>query len=703
VATLAGTAEIARAGSLLTRGGEEPAIAWQTLPRRDDRGQVTGAMMVGTDHRTADEALRSSDARYRLLVDHAPVSFYVHDGTTIMFANRAFAKLLGYSAPLELVGQPLFVLLHPDDRGWIQGRIERLRAEAGDGFNAPVLGRLLGADGSVVHVEVVAAPTEFEGRPSILVVALDVTDRQRAEQALRRSEAQLSKAQRVAKLGSWESDLVDHRLQWSDELYRIFELDGERVPARRDTWLAVVHPEDRDAVIAAYEMSLKTRMPAAFTYRLRLPDGRIKHLHQHTETEYDGAGQPIRSLGTVQDVTEQENAAADRQLLETQLHHAQRMDALGTLAAGIAHDFNNILTAITANVSFALRKVGPSDAARESLDAISIAGARAAELVRQILTVGRRQPHQMRVVAIPAIICEALKLLRATIPTAVAIITDIAADTPCISADATQLHQVLMNLFTNSWQAMNGRAGTIHIRTSHVTLDADAARVDPELRPGRYALITVGDTGSGMDAPTLERIFDPFFTTKPVGEGSGLGLSVVHGIVKGHGGVVRATSSPGHGTTFQLYFPAVERSVEERPRSTTQPVARSEHQRRVLLVDDEAAIVRVFTRELTELGFQVSGFTRPREALEVIRSSDVPFDVVVTDQRMPELSGFDLAREIRQIGRDVPILLMSGHLSDELLGEGTALGISRFVGKPCSIDEIAALLEELVATRTAHR
>jgi len=657
-----------------------------------------------------DDALHASEARYRLLVDHAPVSFYVHDGETILFANRAFARLLGYRAPQELVGQSLFALLHPDDHGWVKARIERLRTQASDGFNAPVLGRLLRTDGSVVHVEVVAAPTELDGRPAIQVVALDVTDRERAEQAvrdrdaaLRRSEAQLIRAQRVAKLGSWESDLVDHRLQWSDELYRIFELDRDRAPARRETWLAVVHPEDRDAVITAYETSVRTRTPAVLTYRLLLPDGRIKHLHQHVETEYDEAGQPVRSIGTVQDVTEREQAAAERVLLETQLRHAQRMDALGTLAAGIAHDFNNILTAIMANAAFALRDLDPSHRARESLAAISIAGSRAADLVRQILTVGRRQPPQMYVVEIPAILGEALKLLRATIPTDVEITTDIAVDTPCISADATQLHQVLMNLCTNAWHAMQGRAGRIDIRTSRVTLDADAARLDAELRPGTYALITVSDTGAGMEPATLERIFDPFFTTKSAGEGSGLGLSVVHGIVKGHAGVVTATSSPGHGTTFQVYFPAIDAQPDEPIRSTPHEAPPSDLPRRVLLVDDEAAIVGVFSRELTELGFEVTAFTRPLEALEVMRSSVVPFDVVVTDHRMPELSGVELAREIRRLLPDVPIVMMSGHLSDEVRGEGARLGISRFLDKPCSVAQVAELLERMTATRPAHR
>ncbi len=667
------------------------------LPLRNARGEIYGVLGFArdvTEQRNAERELRSREERYRLLVDNAPVPLYVHDGERLLFANRACGKLMGYELE-NLVGRPLTDIVHPDERARVQERIAQLRQTAETGYNSPILGRIVRADGELVFVEVVAAMVSYEGRPAIQVVAIDVSERERAREAVRERDAalqkaveQLAEAQRIAHLGYWEYDLLSSTVEWSDETFRIFELDRDVRPTR-DLWLAAVHPDDRPALAAGFGAAMSTQTSISLTYRLALPGDRIKHVFQHVRFESDDRGAVARAVGTVQDVSDREVAAAERAALEAQLRHAQRLESLGTLAAGIAHDFNNLLTAILANAELATRSLAEGHPVHENLAAIGAAGARATELVRQILMVGRRQAAR-RTTVDPAVVAEeALRLLRATLRENVELVARISPDTPSITADATQLLQVLMNLCTNAWQALEGQRGRIEIGVRGVALDEAALRGRPQLAPGLHAEITVTDTGKGMAAETVERVFDPFFTTKPVGVGSGLGLAVVHGIVQSHQGAIEVTSEPGQGTTFRLYFPASAGVAASVPRDRTPPAPRP---LRVMLVDDEAAIVSVFTHALQALGFTVTAFTRAADALGELQARAGSFDVVVSDHRMPEMSGLELAREVRRIAPELPLVLMSGNLDARALERSALLGVVHHLPKPCSLEQLSSTL-----------
>ena len=374
------------------------------------------------------------------------------------------------------------------------------------------------------------------------------------------------------------------------------------------------------------------------------------------------------------------NEEAERHKLEGQLRQSQKMEAIGALAGGIAHDFNNILGAIMGNVVLAQQDTEPGHPARASLDQIQTAGERAKGLVQQILAFSRQDAQEKVVLNLCTAIAEDAKLLRTTLPANVELTIDCAEDVPNILANTNDVHRVLLNLCTNAWHAMEGQPGHITIGVDGVSVDTTRAHAD--LRPGRYARLIIRDTGNGMDASTLERIFDPFFTTKTVGTGTGLGLSVVHGIVKTLQGTITVASQPGMGATFALYFPAAEgeRQAESAPTRPAQP-QRGQGQN-ILYLDDEQALVAVGKRLLERRGYHVTGFTRPADAVAALRADPRAFDLVLTDYNMAGASGIDVAREIRTLRPSLPVMLLSGFISDELREEATAAGIRHMLHKP---------------------
>jgi signal transduction histidine kinase/CheY-like chemotaxis protein len=412
------------------------------------------------------------------------------------------------------------------------------------------------------------------------------------------------------------------------------------------------------------------------------------------EPLFDGNGTFLGYRGVGRDISERKRADRERQRLEAQLRQMHKMEALGTLAGGIAHDFNNLLAAIFGNVERARQDAGAQSPVQHSLAEIATAAERARDLVRQILTFSRHQPFERRVLSLGDVVQDAVKLLRAGLPMGVELVVNLAPDAPNVLADRVQLHQVLMNLGANAWQAMAGRQGRIEIALAGVTVEASVGGPPP----GRYARLSVVDSGMGMDAATRERIFDPFFTTKPAGEGTGLGLAVVDGIVQGHGGVIKVESHPGQGSAFHLYFPAAEGSAESA--ATPSPTApRAGSGQRILFLDDEKALVLIAKAMLERLGYQVHGFTVAEQALAAFKADAAAFDLLVTDYNMPGASGLDVAREMRRLRPDLPVALASGFVTDELRAQALALGIRELIYKPQTIEELAAAVARALASR----
>ena len=373
---------------------------------------------------------------------------------------------------------------------------------------------------------------------------------------------------------------------------------------------------------------------------------------------------------------------------------AQKMESLGTLAGGIAHDFNNILGAILGNIEIALADLGPHHPAQAPIKEIQRASLRARDLVRQILTFSRRRPQQLQNIALKPIVEETFRLLRATLPAGVELRQDL-ADTPFyVHADATQLQQVLMNLCTNAWHALNDEAGQVVIGLDAADIDAVDAHARG-LDAGAYAHLWVKDTGSGMDARTLERVFEPFFTTKSTGQGTGLGLSVVHGIVAAHHGSITVDTSPGEGSTFHVILPATSEPLAS-PAGREQEALAEAHGEHVIYLDDDETVMLVMVRILERAGYRCSGFLDASAALASIKDASTTVDAFITDYNMPGRSGLDVAREAASLNPGMPIAISTGMITDELCERARALGVLAVIEKENAFREIVPLVRRLV-------
>ncbi len=511
----------------------------------------------------------------------------------------------------------------------------------------------------------------------------EIQERKRVEIALRQSQSDLAEAQHLAHIGNWEWDIATGQVSGSEEVFRLLGLSPQ--PLSYPLIRSMIASDDHESWEQSIRAALHTGHPLRMDYRILRSDGDQRWLHAEAQAVQGKSGQVVKMFGTFQDITERKQREVDQL-------QASRLESIGVLAGGIAHEFNNVLAAILGFTELAAFNVSPANPAYQYLQSVLTAGHRAKELVQQILTFSRKSHPKRQPVSLPALVQEALSLIRASVPTTIAIESYIDSEAGEVLADPTHLHQILMNLCTNAEHAMRQTGGTLEVCLTRVEVHG-AEPVNPTLPPGSYVRLTVRDTGGGIPPEVLEHIFEPFFTTKEVGEGTGMGLAIVHGIVTSYGGAVSVESLPGSGSTFIIDLPRLAQPHKPSPvPRESSPQGRA----RVLFVDDEAPLVHLGQEALCSMGYEVVAVTDSTEALNLFRATPAWFDLVVTDQTMPGMTGTQLTQELRRIRDDIPIVLCTGfsHLVDA--DRARALGINAFCMKPVNMRDLARKIDDLL-------
>lgn len=515
---------------------------------------------------------------------------------------------------------------------------------------------------------------------------------ERSNAVLLEAEQRLNEAQEIGQIGSWLYKAGEEEWWWSREVYRIFGLEAGEERPNWELCRDRVLPDDLDRVIDGTHGLLERGGNLTVEFEIDQPGGDRRWVQLRGKRADDEEGQ--RVSGTIQDVTARKQQEREREALETQLRRAQRMDALGTLAGGIAHDFNNILFSILGNAQLAELDVPEGHSARKSLENIVGASRRARDVVRQILTFSQRQEVAMEELQLSDVVREVLELLRASIPPSIEILTDLDPKCPAISGDQSQIHQILVNLCTNAVDAMQKDGGSLRISVKTVWPNARQLQRYPDLEEGVMVGLWVEDTGVGMSEESLEHIFEPFFTTKTDSGGTGLGLSVVHGIVKRHHGAISARSRSGHGTVFELFFPIVQAGVPREP-VDRQDVPHGDGER-VLLVDDDESVLRAVSQLLDRLGYRVTECLNPLDALHLLERYPARFDILITDLRMKEMTGTELAERATQVRPGLPVVLITGHAAELSSDELKRCGVSCLIHKPTTRENLARRIRDVM-------
>lgn len=825
------------------------------FPYRDEQGRISGAIFYGMDiseqkrheqvlasrlklsetlavlsedallRKSLDEAELLTDSRvgffHFLEPDQKTLSLRMWSTNTLERACKAEGKGLHY--PIDKAG--VWVDCIRQRRPVIHNDYERLAHRKGlPAGHAPVI-RMLAVpvlrDEQIVAILGVGNKETDYNQNDVRVVSefaemtWDIVLRKRAEMELQKSENGLRKAQRAARLGSWELDLKTNELTWSDEIFRIFEIQPAEFDATLEGFLERVHPDDRQWLKEAYRSSVENKEHYALDHRLLMKDGRIKWVHEECQTYYDDQGEALRSVGTVQDITGQKQAEAkiksahhefltvldsldltiyvadletheilfmnrymkelfggdftgqvcwkafrhrdrpceycfkeqlvdghnqptgvhvwedthpvtghqniyhDRAIkwvdgrlailqiatditklkkmeakqleYERRIQQAQKMEAIGTLAGGVAHDFNNILFSLMGYAELLKEDLPPDNACQVYIDEILHAAYRSRDLVKQILSFSRQGENETKPMKLQPVLKEALKLLRASIPTTIEFQQEIDSECDAVNANPTQVHQIVMNLVTNAFHAMEESKGILKVSLKQVELEPELSSF-LELVTGPYALLKVTDTGVGIPKEIMAKIFDPYFTTKSKEKGTGLGLSVVQGIVNSCKGDIRIYSEPGKGTEVHVYLPIIQRNGIPSKVQDSLPVTGGTES--ILLVDDEEAIVRMEQHMLERLGYRVAIFTGSMEAFHAFEASPDAFDLIVTDMTMPNMTGVQLARKIKGIRPAIPVILCTGFSYQIDEEKCRAYGIEGFVMKPVIGSDIAKAIRK---------
>ncbi len=704
----------ARAGFILlvvlaVGGG---GVAVFLLARRVQRAMEDRAARLDARNRHLARSLEEEEQReksiliwrdwYHALFNRSPDAILVYgldarnQPVKYVEANDTACAMLGYTREELLSLTPLNI-----EAGWDTGRplhAELLdRRGSASGPAEVVVERVFRSRSGVeIPVEVTVRMLSFEGRPVVMCAAQDISKRREALQALKESERRFQDFFARSPIGVAVYDANQKLTDVNQAALAMFGLSEKAHFARLD----VFHTSD---FTADYLQEVLKGGTVRFEWDFDCDEerrqnrlsssrsGRCRFDVFATNLGLDPSFNPKWFLVQIQDITDRRRTEEALRQNEKTLRQAQKMEAIGTLAGGIAHDFNNILTPIIGYTEMGILVAPPNSPLRTSLDEILKGCHRARDLVRQILAFSRQADNEKKPVRLGTVVNEVRMLLRGSIPPSIELRCDLGCERDIVLANPTQLHQVVMNLCANAMHAMKGKDGVLELTLASVAVSSKTRGRFPRLPPGEYVDLTVRDTGSGMDKQTLERIFEPFFTTKRSGEGTGMGLAVVHGIVTGLQGTIHVESEPGKGSAFHIVLPVVAQSVDVSSAASVSPPKKGVGT--VLFVDDDGDIVTMAEQMLSGLGYTPVTCRSSREALEVFRVDPERFDLVITDQMMPTMTGMEMVRELRHMRRAIPVILCTGFSQTVSQAELEECGIRDVLMKPILLRQMAEAID----------
>ena len=677
---------------ITTKSGETKPLSISTsiIKKEDGKVHVLAIMQNIAERKEAEEALKKSEERYRLLSDNVRDVIWTRDmNLRLTFVSPSIMEQQGFTIEEAMTRTPE-ENWPPDSLNLLQKALaEEMEVEKKEkkdlSRSRTIEVEVKCKDGSTIWTEAkMSFLRDQNGRPTgIIGVTRDISERKQVEEALRRSEEKYRTVLEANPDPVVVYDMKGKVIYFNPAFTRVFGWTlAERLGKKMDVFV----PEEalRETKMMIEKVLTGERFFNIETRRYN-KNGETIPVSISGAIYKDKNGNPIGSVINLRDISLQKK-------LEAQLQQAQKMEAIGTMAGGIAHDFNNILSSVIGYTELTLDSEKKGTFQYKNLQEVLSAGNRARDLVKQILTFSRQVDHEQKPIQLKPQIKEALKMIRASIPSTIEIDQNLQSD-ELIMADPTQIHQILMNLCTNAAHAMENNGGRLTVSLMDADLDSEFISRHPNLKPGSYINLIISDTGHGISPDVMEKIFDPFFTTKEKGKGTGLGLSVVHGIVRSCGGEIFAYSEPGKGSTFKICLPVIKGrfKLEE---SAERPIPTGVE--RILFIDDEPVIMEMGKQILESLGYDVVARNSSIEALELFKEKKDNFDLVITDMTMPHITGEKLAEKLMQIRPDIPVILCTGFSS--MIDERKALGIGirAFITKPVLKREIAEAIREVL-------
>jgi PAS domain S-box-containing protein len=686
----------------IVRGLSGSTVEWIELfcyPIKDQvSGEVTGVVEFVrniAERKQAEKALRESEERYRLLADNVTAVIWVRDmNLKLTYMSPSVMEQQGYTVE-EAKDRALEETLTPDSyKIAVEVFAEELEAEKSKqkdmSRSRTIDVEIICKDGSTIWAEIkMSFLRNQNGDPiGIIGITRNITERKQAEEELQKLASVIKYSNELVNLATLDGKMIFLNEAGS----KMLGIDLDEV--ERINIMEVIPNHMKELVQNELLPALMqgNTWEGELQYR-NIKTGDLIDVYARTFTVgKPNTKKPLFLANVSMDITDRKLAEGEKKKLEIQLQQAHKMEAIGTLAGGIAHDFNNILSAVIGYTEIALDDIAKGTLLYNNLQEVLIAGDRAKDLVNQILTFARQSDAEVKPTKVSTIAKETLKLIRSTIPASIEIKQNIDSDSLTM-ANPVLVQQIFMNLYTNANHAMENEGGVLEVNLVDVKLDSALTKFHKGLKPGDYLKLSVSDTGTGISPNIIGLIFEPYFTTKEPGEGTGMGLAMVHGIVKGYDGEITVESKMGKGTVFTVYLPITKKHIDKKPYPVEETPLGIEQ---ILFVDDELPIVKINKQALESLGYMVTTRTSSIEALELFRSKPNDFDLVITDMTMPNMNGDELADELLKIRPDIPVIISTGY-SKKISNERAAeIGIKAFAMKPISKTELAKTVRKVL-------